>query len=760
MKNITRKIVALLASAVTTVTTLSANYSEVFAETTQETAVSSADSDYEVKSGGLFGTFLSDEMNETVSGEQEKQSADYAVYKIDFNSDTGSFVADYKAVADCTLFIGFYNDEGTVLYTSIKKEIEASPNGQAEITVDVLLPENYLVKAFVIGANQEPLCKPKVYDKFTKAMQEILAKTTEDFEKDKVINLDENNENNFVVMNDGVIEITSSETVDTFVKTDDNGRHIFENAVEIAKLEKGSKAIVYTDYTIIAFVVGDIIKDGSMVTIVPSDADISEVFSFIKIDDSKYGKESKFLVDESNENNPNDVVYLGEESQEASAERKNAPGMPVNTRPQNKDEWEGTVELPNLSTTIPFALLKEDYFGNNEKSKNVIRDHEADVAATLSFGISVDLEIYYDVRIFGPKYVSITGTADISVEVSINCGIHKEWRLMPITIFTVGVASISIIPNVKLGAEAGATFSYTRTYDININSFTGPDWQSRDPIISKIEGKVTVDITFGLKIAVLIVGYDVFAIDLDAGVRLEVSTDYFESHTEYMKHQCKNCVGFSISFIFDISLTIDLFSLEDWTWDLLEVEIPLGKWYCSSDIGWGKNECPNKYHQVCVTIKDKKTKKPIKGVKLYDGYQALPDYLIKLDNGQANVSDSEGKIKFWVNDSAVSDDINYCVTALTDNKDRGYCVIGKDFDRESRKLQNYTIYIKTKSSGSDKEDESNADSDSDEDAGSFWPIIGNCGKRRTDVSDDITIYDDVYYRTFVTDRQKAASWKL
>lgn len=206
MKNITRKIVALLASAVTTVTTLSANYSEVFAETTQETAVSSADSDYEVKSGGLFGTFLSDEMNETVSGEQEKQSADYAVYKLVYNSDTGSFVADYKAVADCTLFIGFYNDEGTVLYTSIKKEIEASPNGQAEITVDVLLPENYLVKAFVIGANQEPLCKPKVYDKFTKAMQEILAKTTEDFEKDKVINLDENNENNFVVMNDGVID--------------------------------------------------------------------------------------------------------------------------------------------------------------------------------------------------------------------------------------------------------------------------------------------------------------------------------------------------------------------------------------------------------------------------------------------------------------------------------------------------------------------------------------------------------------------------
>ena len=123
----------------------------------------------------------------------------------------------------------------------------------------------------------------------------------------------------------------------------------------------------------------------------------------------------------------------------------------------------------------------------------------------------------------------------------------------------------------------------------------------------------------------------------------------------------------------------------------------------------------------------------------------MPDYLIKLDNGQANVSDSEGKIKFWVNDSAVSDDINYCVTALTDNKDRGYCVIGKDFDRESRKLQNYTIYINRLSSGSDKEDESDADSDSDEDAGSFWPIIRNCGKRRTDVSDDTIVYDDVYY---------------
>ena len=50
-----KKIIALLASAVTAVTTLSASYSAVFAETQQESAASSAESDYEIKSGHVSG---------------------------------------------------------------------------------------------------------------------------------------------------------------------------------------------------------------------------------------------------------------------------------------------------------------------------------------------------------------------------------------------------------------------------------------------------------------------------------------------------------------------------------------------------------------------------------------------------------------------------------------------------------------------------------------------------------------------------------
>ena len=150
MKNITRKIVALLASAVTTVTTLSANYSEVFAETTQETAVSSADSDYEVKKGDLFGSLNYETNEKSVSIQNEEANPDFTIYKVDHDRKMSCVGVSYHAKEDCILFVGVYNDEGTQLYSSVTIDLSAEDD-YAELTIYDVMPEHYLIKTFMVG---------------------------------------------------------------------------------------------------------------------------------------------------------------------------------------------------------------------------------------------------------------------------------------------------------------------------------------------------------------------------------------------------------------------------------------------------------------------------------------------------------------------------------------------------------------------------------------------------------------------------------
>ena len=76
-------------------------------------------------------------------------------------------------------------------------------------------------------------------------MQEILAKTTEDFKNEEVINFDKQKDNNFLVLADGVKHISSTTKSDIYEKTDD-GKYHFSSIKEVANLKKDDIAVIET----------------------------------------------------------------------------------------------------------------------------------------------------------------------------------------------------------------------------------------------------------------------------------------------------------------------------------------------------------------------------------------------------------------------------------------------------------------------------------------------------------------------------------
>ena len=288
MKNITRKIVALLASAVTTVTTLSANYSEVFAETTQETAVSSADSDYEVKSGGLLGNLMPDEFKSLAEENEEKENSDYAVYKLEYDNDMKNIIISYSAKQDCKIFIGFYNDEGTQLYTSVTADVPEGTNAQMAVERPDSLPDYYLIKAFMVGQFNNPVSKSCTYDKCTKAVQDILAKKPEDFDEKKVVLFNETDDFNFIVTKNECVKIYSDDTKDTIIENNDPDTYKFENINAIKNIKEGQDVLLYTINDIDLFRVESISIDGTNATIKKQVLGKEELVEFVKFDSSEY----------------------------------------------------------------------------------------------------------------------------------------------------------------------------------------------------------------------------------------------------------------------------------------------------------------------------------------------------------------------------------------------------------------------------------------------------------------------------------------
>ena len=194
MKTKFTKVVSFFMSAIMTVSALSLSGFSTNAETSESTEQT------ELQNDDMFDSMMLDEFNESIQNNVDDVSQDYVIYDFYHDFSNKSVAVKYCAKNDCTLFVGFYNDEGTELISSATSELKADNNGYAELVINESLPEHYLIKAFLIGKELlNPMSKPYIYNQCTSKMQEILKTTISDFtDEERVISFGSTNNNFFV----------------------------------------------------------------------------------------------------------------------------------------------------------------------------------------------------------------------------------------------------------------------------------------------------------------------------------------------------------------------------------------------------------------------------------------------------------------------------------------------------------------------------------------------------------------------------------
>lgn len=248
-------------------------------------------SDLTVSSDTSMGKLIADKLSQT--GSEQQSNNGYNVLSVTVQGKIAE--AEFECAGDAQLVVAIYSEDGTQLKGIGKTDIEKSDE-KVKINIDIdTMPEYFLIKAFIIDNTMSPLCQIYESSMYTKEMQELLEKTTDDFDKDKVLNLDSDKTNNFAVYKDDVTRLSSGSS-NTLVSYDaENGVYTFSNVNSTITQLKADDIFAYDNNgTEIIIKVDRISVNGTNAVIYDKDTSLEEVFDYVKVDGSQDVGEGKF----------------------------------------------------------------------------------------------------------------------------------------------------------------------------------------------------------------------------------------------------------------------------------------------------------------------------------------------------------------------------------------------------------------------------------------------------------------------------------
>ena len=193
----------------------------------------------EMEATNSFEKLLVDAIDE--NEEKFEGNGCYIINDLLFELSMGAISVNLNNVDYCNILVGFYSDDGTELITSVSQEL-VPESDETELYIDTsILPENFLIKAYLLDYNQLPMSDAYTCNTYTKAMQDILATTIYDFDQDYVVNLDNEIDTNFFVLNSETVMINSTDSENILLDADfENGIYMYLNPdQELSTLNEG-----------------------------------------------------------------------------------------------------------------------------------------------------------------------------------------------------------------------------------------------------------------------------------------------------------------------------------------------------------------------------------------------------------------------------------------------------------------------------------------------------------------------------------------
>ncbi len=575
--------------------------------------------------------------------ENDSENAEYLIQSVFIEEKIAT--VELQNLDACTVVVAIYENKGGKMVASGKADIEAKDSvAEDTVTVEIEteeMPEYFYVKVFLVDLENAPLCKYFETNEYTREFAEFMAKTTEDFEEEKVINLDESEDNNFLVVSDDAMVIAPEEGKNIVAKDDyENGIYVIENADEQIKSLKKGDVFYYqhgegeNEYIIIK--IEEITIDGDTVTLTASEVDeISELFQYIKIDETT----AQTTFDDSGM-----AEGVTHESMEISTMRHD---VNIDTSVSTVEKWAIDIELTD---NIEFG---------------------AKIEGTFSAGI----KFFYDFYLFDKDYfyfdLTITSAVDISVFVTGKIDSNIPLGSVGFNFLGAVTADAAFAFIFEAEAELELSFSIAEIVvgasNDSINGWVNKTKSAEAEFDKELSFEITFFAGFEIKPEVKVLKYAEMSLSSKIGIEAEITPSVLDPN--FAIHDCSTCFDIKIDFTASISLKIKILEIIDKETTFAKVDINLLTAYYSNELGFGNGKCTNISYAVNITVVDK-NKNPLPDVVINEKYKTDSNgkEVIYLPTGKHTITlqltTGEVKTKYI---KVVDNSVNVLISITDDN---------------------------------------------------------------------------------------------
>ena len=579
MKRTVKRILAVLLTAVMLVGVVPVGALAVGGKNNGE-----LETDTYVKGSSSVGTMLA----ETLENAQNEYESDF---------ESGAFVSgldlkglkakvNFSTQKDARLVVAVYAEDSGKMLTSGVKDVSAE---ETSVTVDInkaSLPQYYRVKAFLIDAdNMSALCSPYTDNTHTQAYIDFMSKDVNDFDSDKVINLDDSEENNFLVVAENAEKIVGTSSKNILVSADyDNGVYEFKEIDDSIKNLKPGNVFYFGGLEKDEVIKIKTIKiSGTKATIVSDDFELEDAFEYIKIDSSEIQQElstqssgakkaKKVEHEESLEffDASFEINYREKENGTRGFQithHVNKEGLKVKETPDSEKDW-------------------------NDNDGKVLANVKADVK------LKVDFKVYIAKKY---KEISFSVTGEAGITLNIGAEFEHTFKLGKFEatffkIISVGVG-IGIKVNLKIIVTVSGTLTFKRGFEVK-----NGEWNIiNDKPAFKPEVKVEGEIFIGIVLTPYLNLIDGHVVNIEAPITVgpKLSVSLSSDVLNDPNHDCNACLSGSINVELEIKADVWICNKKH---NSNERHWELGKhtstWYITDfyfsithgKFGWGK--CP------------------------------------------------------------------------------------------------------------------------------------------------------------------------
>ena len=588
-KGILKRSLAICIAMATVITTVYQPDRTAWAETSTIQPDTVTENEIQTEGTNSFGNLLNKELEEKL--DEQKENAGYNVFSLEVTGTTVN--VELEALEACTLVVGIYDEAGTTMLGSGTVDVPEKAES-ATVTVNIAsMPTYFDAKAYLIDSEtQAPLCQVFDCPTYTQEMQEFLKKSVNDFDADRVLNLDDSEDNNFAVFQEDVKYIEEQENANQVTTEDEaNNTYVIENAsAEIQALQPGdTTALEYAAGQVLIIKVASITLDGTTATIVGEDTSLEEVFEYMKIDTESYTGDA--AVDTSNLEEG--ITYRGMSTSEEIQAQTVAAEDEMTADQAGGADKEGIT----LKYDIDCSLSSEH--------------NEVKVSGSVEINVKVNLNLCITPT---KQYFEFCIDYKLQTSIGVTGKIKFVFPLGKMEFSPVAGVYIRITPKVEEEFSGSLTLTATLTGRVGASITVGASAVnlSKSPTLNtslRIEGRAYIGVVFEPEIVLVCDQLLRAGVAFRVGAALTLKSDLLEASSSVI-HGCRECFSGDISVIISATFELCFLNMDSLTVKkTFETRIKLADCHFSLDYDeFQLRPCPRKGYLAKLKVIDKNGK--------------------------------------------------------------------------------------------------------------------------------------------------------